>query len=174
MDAVKKYRLRIVVVVVVVAAVLGLSGINVLLSHKDASINQEIAVDSSQEYTPEALGVSTVGQGNPPLIRVVSIMVSDGNTDDNLDKTSLEVTITNNDTSQILITPGLQFWIEDASGTVYPYTAEFLPSNKIVGGPLDSAKSMTMDLDFKLPSGVGPEVLKFQEDAASSVVEVKL
>ena len=89
-------------------------------------------------------------------------------------RVSLTATIENLQQSDLQVSPGLQFYVVDANGKEYPYTAQYLPENTSIGGPLPSLASRAYNLHFDVSSSAIIKKLKFQTDGDSQPVYVRL
>jgi len=89
-------------------------------------------------------------------------------------RVSINVTITNKSTEDLQISPGLQMELIDSTGTVHPYTADYLPTGYIAGGPLRSGETWVQSVDFNLSADQKPTTFVYQPDASSGVIKVGL
>jgi hypothetical protein len=132
------------------------------------------ALDTSSENFKSALGSA---DSQPTTKSSACCVVS-------LDKTVITdssdrhitatVTVHNNTNATLQIAPGLQMSLVDATGTVHPYTAVYLPAGASVGGPLAASASRTEKLDFALGASDQPKLFVFQLDAATEPLIVGL
>jgi hypothetical protein len=89
-------------------------------------------------------------------------------------RVSVATKLTNLQSSTLQVAPGLQFFVVDASGKAYAYTANYLPIDAFIGGPLLSNQTYTYTLDFDVPNNAQIQKLKFQTDSESQPVFVRL
>lgn len=89
-------------------------------------------------------------------------------------RVSVAVRVTNTTEAELLLSPGLQFWIEDASGNRYPYTAEYDDPTVASGGPVGAYQVSNLQLNFTVPMDSAPTELIFQQDASASLQKVGL
>lgn len=80
-----------------------------------------------------------------------------------------------NESSEVMqVSPGLQMSVVDTKGTVYSMTAEYLPAGTVVGGPISPGATEILDIDFKLPATASVAAFRYQPDAAAKATRITL
>jgi hypothetical protein len=130
----------------------------------------------AQELTPSDAGASTVQYATTATSDCCSITVDKLASAEvaGMKRVTASVTIVNNGSAVLQISPGLQFFMVDAKGIVYPYTADYLAAGAVTGGPIAGGGRATEQLDFALPIGTVPHIMSFQRDAGTPAVIVGL
>ena len=71
-------------------------------------------------------------------------------------KITVGVSINNVSNDQLLIVPGVQMFVGDASGKLFQITTRYLAVGTILGGPVASKQTLSQDVDFDIPVNVVP------------------
>jgi hypothetical protein len=82
--------------------------------------------------------------------------------------------ISNISTQQLLFSPGLQIFMADKAGKVYPVSSKYLQANQTLGGPIESKQNSPFSIDFDIDENSAPAKLTYQEDASSSQITIEL
>ena len=117
------------------------------------------------------LGISKQTSTSPVSIAVAQAV---NTPQDGKQRVTVRVAATNNLGTEFLLSPGLQFWLEDTAGNTYPYTAVYTDPNAAVGGPIGAYQVMQLPLDFTLPIDATGTTLLFQPDASSDTLRIAL
>lgn len=118
--------------------------------------------------------VSVLGKSSQPAqqeLRLDSIMREQYGTKEHI---RASVSIKNLSDITLLIAPGMQFWLQNEAGEVFPYTAEFTTSDQVVGGPLEPLATTHLVLDFLVTNKSTVMQLVYQRDASARQLEVRL
>jgi len=132
-----------------------------VLGYKKHAVNQNSVLGTSNENKSfTAAKVTLVSKLSTPV--------------NGKQRFSVGVNVTNNQDADFLLSPGLQFWLEDINGNRYDYTAQYLDPGAVVGGPVAAYQVAPLTLDFTLPIEALPSTLFFQQDASSPLQKVWL
>jgi hypothetical protein len=107
-------------------------------------------------------------------LKVISWNESQSTTSSATKRVSVSTKLTNVQTSDLQVSPGLQFSVLDKLGQSYPYTATYITVDSSIGGPVAPSQSSTYSLDFEVPKSAEIQKLKFQTDSNSQPVFVRL
>jgi Domain of unknown function (DUF4352) len=128
-------------------ALLLIGGFILGLNIKD---NQTQVITTSQ--ATEVLGVSLTENNVNVEVHHIKKDMQDSNLATGTQKLTVNLTVSNNGSVIFLFSPGLDIKVKDAHGNVYEPTAKFLSPETVIGGPINSGKSSTLDVDFEVPN----------------------
>lgn len=89
-------------------------------------------------------------------------------------RVTASVKISNKTRSEVQISPGMQIHLMTQAGTSYPMTAEFLSIGESIGGPIQPASGMIMDVDFIIHNFEKPKFCTFQLDSSSEMISRRM
>ncbi len=148
---------------------LGVLLVGVVLTSSIYFVHTDFAAKSTD--TVSVLGESVQNSSTAMVIVVKGVVAQPVGQNQRVTVTAV---VDNQSGSVVQISPGLQFWITDENGIQYPYTAEYIDPQTVLGGPLIPNESTTLLLDFSLPAEATFKTLQFQSNASEDVLEVML
>lgn len=89
-------------------------------------------------------------------------------------RVSVRLQITNKSSAELVISPGFQMFLLDENQHIYNVTARYLAEGASIGGPIASNQKMELTVDFDILPTASPKQFKFQTDATSEPIEVRL
>ncbi len=134
--------------------------------------NAAVMTRRGQDNATRVLGATI--RNEDYAITLKGMLVGQANETKGTERITIQVVLTN--TSSVLqqISPGLQMHLVSDTGTVYPITAEYVPADMSLGGPLEPQQSMDLSVDFNIPMNETPQTLTFQPDSAKQTATIGL
>lgn len=89
-------------------------------------------------------------------------------------RVTLNISIKNNTPEVLQFSPGLSLRAIDDLGASHLVTMKFVSPDLVIGGPIGSGKSTTLDVDFEVENSSDLVKLIYQPGQASEKLEIKL
>lgn len=114
------------------------------------------------------------GENGMYSVSVVGVNIANDSKDMPTKRTTISVKLQNLDNELLQVSPGLQMFVKTNTGNVYNMTAQYLPKDASIGGPLESNQTMQLAVDYDIPTAETAQTFIFQPNSSTPETEIGL